>query len=264
MNKSCIIEISGLSGIGKSTTCKNLKLFNSKKIRIVSPIIYSFLKKTYLDRFFIFLTAFKFRTVFFAIYSREVTNNVFSLWIFKFVLLAFFNIKKKHPTSEINVINIILSLNRIRLIYGISRVEGILRGVDFVIDDGYILRAQSVWLRAPKESKNEALKAYLKVIPKRHLCIFIKGEYNEALRRSQVRDKLFRSVFYSATKENPEININNLYFQLSEIFNRIITARKIPVVNVDEFTDYVKQTKDVQHQIEMLKNRQKTAIWVCC
>jgi hypothetical protein len=264
MGVNSIIEICGLSGIGKSTTCENLKLSCSEPVKTISPIVYRYLKRSYIDRFFIFITAFKYRSVFYAIHCGKDSQYVFIAWMIKLVLRAMITKKSEDTNYDTKSISILLSLNRVRLIYGIARIEAKLRNADFIIDDGYILRAQSIWLRVPEKSRRDALDAYIRAIPKRHLCVFIKSEYSEAIRRSKIRNNLFRRVFYSYINDNNGVDINDIYLQLSNMFNKVIISRRIPVVTVNQTTDYDMQTEIVLNKVVLLKKRSKTIIWVCC
>ena len=232
MSDISIIELAGVPGAGKSTTCAFLrKSLGSKHL---------FLTRIYIG----------------SRYKLFISLPLIPYTIIKFyrVFGKLIQIKVKHfsgPTSVRTMLSILAALNTSMMEYWLSTFEAAMRRKKVLLDGGFIQWGISMWLRTPSGIQADLWSAYLSHIPRDILCIVLKCEPAEALRRAKSRregiPKVIQSRRWSLMDENW---LEDQYQEMSDLLNNEELQSRVTCIYLSPEIDVKKKAELISSSIK--------------
>jgi len=247
MKNRNIVEIAGLSGVGKSTSTRKINELLPHEMISWGPKIYRLFQITHIDKLFLIATEIRFKVL-----LKELRNSM--------------NTCQGHHCPdmiETSINEILPILNRICILYFIARFEVLVRNVSVVIDDGFIQRGLSIWLRSPITVRDTIVKIYYDRIPKKHVCMLIDCELDEILKRSRARG--VRSIFRrNINEKNDENELYQLYSKMKSIFKEQSKLSCVQPVHVERDSTVDDQAQMIYQRIKEKLSSKRIVTWVCC
>ncbi len=263
-----IIELAGLSGAGKTTACQIIARTHATSKFILTAQWYRWLKKFKMDKIFLILTTVYFRKIvrIFYLYSQRIHHKTFFQWIIHVFKICFRARADRYQNQAEPVADILLLLNRIIVIYSIGSLETFFRGKPLLIDDGFIQRSASIWLRTPQELQSGVLSVYRDCLPSKIRCILMDCDPAEALQRSRIRGDE-RAVFKSFSQNFEKKDLFDSYNDMAAVLNSLQTARRFR--NISRISVANSDSPQVQAELvwkvaQQLSGNNDLLCWACC
>lgn len=266
LRRGQIIELAGLSGTGKSTACKIISKHPKYRRQSLSPIFFRWLSKLFIDRLFLPFAIIKFRPVFKELHRNEKKcgQKSYSLWSTLLILKAA-RTKKTPRTVYINpTLDLLFIMNRVIIMYFLARVEVFIRNRCLIMDDGYIQRGLSVWLRSQEVSKNHIVNIYYSSIPLNVCCIVVTCGAEEALRRVvEIRGKLNTILEFISNSKKNRGYLNQQFEEMSQILEYQVNRMHLSMIKVDSMATKEEVANLILSRLESLKYSKKNICWIC-
>ena len=259
-----IIEIAGLSGSGKTTVCKTLSKRPGCTSQSCSPKLYRLLNKFYLDRFLLPVTVWKFQHVFEKMLSgrNEYNKKRYTNWIFILFLRALQTPKNPKTVYFDPTIDVLLIINRILLIYFLGRIESLLRNRCLVVDDGFIQRGLSLWLRVSPELRKEVVNTYCSATPSNIRCVVVDCGASEALRRVEKNRGLNTILRYTKESNYDPNYLNQQYQDMMQLLRNQVLEKELNVAKINPSNTQEEQADIVFNELCELKDGKKIIWWI--
>ncbi|MBU1863740.1 MAG: hypothetical protein KKH94_08775 [Candidatus Omnitrophica bacterium] len=262
---SRIVEVAGLSGVGKTTTCNTIEKTLGEKNKAWCPRIYLFFIRNYIDKLFLVGTTVRFFNVLKIVYQAQKENKTsLFLWIIRLLGKALCVQGTKVIELGNESVAIMLILNRITVIRCLAYIEAVMRNAVFIIDDGFMQRGTSVWLRTPPSSRNDILEVYYRSLPRKISGVIINGSVPLILQRAQTRSSGIRSVFGVQMTDSVDSTLEETYHDMSRIFDTFGHKNNFLFIDVNEGVTVQEQSEKVLSGVKSLYPNKKMICWACC
>ncbi len=190
-------------------------------------------------------------------------NYKYINWKLNLLLNATHTRKTNRTLFSDPTLDFLIILNRIALIRLLGRIESFLRNKCLVIDDGFIQRGLSLWLRSSPELRVEVVNTYYNTISNNIKCIIVDCGASEALRRvKELRGGLNTSLKYIKNSNIEPNYVKKQYDEMMYVLRKQSLNKSVSIAKLDPSLTKEKQADIVLRELHLSKKENEILLWI--